>query len=387
VKEAVMPQQKYQLNVINDIGIDSLDLDPENPRFAGALGHNPSQKRILDYIAENIGLKDLLSSMSHSGYYVSAPLIGVPKNGRITIVEGNRRLATALLLLGDERASSQVNRAKSHPLQAAREKLEILPVLLVESREKVLPYLGMAHIVGNKTWDSHAKAAWAVNVLDQKLYPGGLAQIAEEIGDTNRTLERMVEAYRFVTQLQSSGRFVPESSVKKGRGSAVYPFSWVYTALQFASIREYLAFDTERGELITGRDPIPVSKLDEAAELLTWMFGNKDKNIEPRLDDSREIPDLAAAVTNRSQLSHMRLGMSLAESREAVRPPTARLTDGLVAAEEALKTVLGVLATTVSSLSPEELESLIAGARRVRDLANHISKTLKAAEDRDSATA
>lgn len=383
-----MPQQKYQLDVINEVGIDKLDLDPENPRFAGALGHSPTQKRILDYIAENIGLKDLLSSMSHSGYYVSAPLIGVPKNGRVTIVEGNRRLATALLLLGDERASSQVNRAKSHPLGAgAREKLEILPVLLVESREKVLPYLGMAHIVGNKTWDSHAKAAWAVNVLDQKLYPGGLAQIAEEIGDTNRTLERMVEAYRFVTQLQNSGRFVPEASIKKGRGSAVYPFSWVYTALQFASIREYLAFDTERGELITDRDPTPTSKLDDAAELLTWMFGNKEKNIEPRLDDSREIPDLAAAVTNRSQLSHMRLGMSVAESREAVRPPTARLADGLVVAEEALKTVLGVLATTVSSLSLEELQSLQAGVRRVRDLANHISKTLKAAEDRDGVTA
>lgn len=383
-----MPQQKYELDVINEISIDSLDLDPDNPRFAGALGQNPSQRRILDYIADNIGLKDLLSSMSHSGYYVSAPLIGVPKKGRVTVVEGNRRLATALLLLGDERASSQANRAKSHPLrQGAREKLEVLPVLLVESRERVLPYLGMAHIVGNKTWDSYAKAAWAVSVLDKELYPGGLTQIAEEIGDTNRTLERMVEAYRFVNQLQSSGRFVPEASFKKGRGSAPYPFSWVYTVLQFASIREYLAFDTERGELITDRDPIPPARLDEAAELVTWMFGNKDKNIEPRLDDSREIPDLAASVTNRAQLSHMRLGMSLAQSREAVRPPNARLTDALVSAEESLKIVLGVLATTVSSLSEEELDALIAGARRVRDLANHIGKILKAAEDRDSATA
>jgi hypothetical protein len=167
-----MPQRKYQLDVINEIAIDRLDLDPENPRFAGAVGHNPPQKRILDYIAENIGLKDLLSSMSHSGYYVSAPLIGVPKNGRVTIVEGNRRLATALLLLGDERASSQVNRGKSHPLQkGARERLEVLPVLLVESREKVLPYLGMAHIVGNKTWDSYAKAAWAVSVLESDSIP------------------------------------------------------------------------------------------------------------------------------------------------------------------------------------------------------------------------
>ena len=381
-----MPQQKWDLEEINDIPIEKLDLDPENPRFAGVLGTNPSQKRILDFIADNIGLKDLLSSMSHSGYYVSAPLIGVPKNGRVTIVEGNRRLATALILLGDERASSQASRAKSHPLhEGAQEKLEILPVLIVESRAKVLPYLGMAHIVGNKTWDSHAKAAWAVNVLDQKLYPGGLSQIAEEIGDTNRTLERMVEAYRFISQLESSGRFVPEHSLRKGRGSAPYPFSWVYTALQFASIREYLSFDTERGELITDRDPIPQPKLDEASELITWMFGNREKNIQPRLEDSRDIPDLAAAVTNRAQLSHMRLGMSLADSKEAVRPPTARLSDGLLVAEESLKTVLGVLATTVSSLDTEEIDSLSAAARRIRDLTNHIIKTLRAAEDRDSA--
>jgi hypothetical protein len=379
---------KWVLDEINKIDVGQLDLDPENPRFAGALGSNPTQKRILDFIADTVGLKDLLSSMSHSGYYVSAPLIGVRSNGRITIVEGNRRLATALILLGDERAAGQGSRAKSHPLHGeAKANLETLPVLLVESRAKVLPYLGIAHIVGTKTWDSHAKAAWAVNVLEKNLYPGGLSQIADEIGDTNRTLERMVEAYRFVSQLHNSGRFVPEASIRKGRGSAVYPFSWVYTALQFSSVREYLAFDTNRGELITDRNPIPESKLDEAAELLTWMFGNKDKGEQPRLEDSRDIPDLAAAVTNRTQLSHMRRGLSLAEAKESVRPATARVTDGLLSAEESLQAVVGLLAATASSLSADEVASVSAAARRIRELANHIIKTLRAAEDRDSASA
>lgn len=384
-----MPQQQWNFETIHELQVKDLDLDPENPRFAGALGPNPTQKRILDFIADSIGLKDLLSSMSHSGYYVSAPLIGVPENGGVTIVEGNRRLATALILLGDERAASQSNRAKAYPLHGeARQKLERLPVLMVENREKVLPYLGMAHIVGNKTWDSHAKAAWAVRVLDQNLYPGGLAQIAEEIGDTNRTLERMVEAYRLVTQLQSSGRFSPQAAIKKGRGSAPYPFSWVYTALQYQSIREYLAFDADREEVITQRDPVPEERLDAAAELLTWMFGDSERGIAPRLDDSREIPALAAAVTNRAQLSHMRLGMSLEDAREAVRPPTERISDGMLLAEETLKGVVGVLVSTMSALTNEELDSLRADARRVRELAGHIVKTLtREVEDRDSAPA
>ena len=100
----MMVQTTFKIEEITYFPVDRLDLDPENPRFAGALGAAPLQPRILDYIAETVGLKDLLSSMSHSGYYLSVPLIGVPEKGRVTIVEGNRRLATAFILLGDERA-------------------------------------------------------------------------------------------------------------------------------------------------------------------------------------------------------------------------------------------------------------------------------------------
>jgi len=378
-----MVLKKSKVQSIDFIPVDLLDLDSQNPRFAGALGSNPSQSRILDFIAQDVGIKDLLSSMSHSGYYLSAPLIGIrQKNSdRVVIVEGNRRLATALILLGDERASGQASRAKAHPIEnSTRAKLDELPVLLVESRIAVLPYLGMAHIVGNKTWDSHAKAAWAVKVLDEHLY-GGLPQIAEEIGDTNRTLERMVEAYRLVTQLEGSGRFVPNDSIRKGRGSAPYPFSWVYTALQFSSIRRYLSL-TANEQVITAPNPVPPEKLDSAAELLGWMFGNKSKGVEPRLEDSRQIQDLAAAVTNPVQISHMRHGLNVLASREAVRPPAERITDRLVQSEELLKGVVGDLPT--ATLGDEEISGLLPIARRVRDLSTAILKSLREAEDRDS---
>jgi hypothetical protein len=381
----MMAELKYAFGEINRLPIALLDLDPENPRFAGVLGKSPTQSHITDYIADTVGLKDLLSSMSHSGYYLSVPLIGVPEDGRVTIVEGNRRLAAALILLNDKRAGSQIARAKSYPLQKlAKDNLDPLPVLIVKNRTEVLPYLGIAHIVGNKTWDSHAKAAWAVKVLDENLYEGGLRQIAEEIGDTNRTLERMVEAYRLVNQLVESGRFDPSASLRKGRGSAPYPFSWVYTALSFVSVRDYLSLAGDRDP--ASRNPVPSEKLDEAAELLMWMFGDQRKGEAPRLNDSREIQDLAAAVTNPLQVSHMRRGMSVAESKEEVRPAVQRLTDGLLAAEESLKTVLGVLATVLNTLRQEELESIHNAARRVRDLATHITKTVREAEDRDGAS-
>jgi hypothetical protein len=116
------------------------------------------------------------------------------------------------------------------------------------------------------------------------------------------------------------------------------------------------------------------------------MFGDERKGEPPRINDSREIPDLAAAVDNSAQISHMRRGMSVAESKEEVRPAASRLIDGLLTAEDSMKTVVGVLASTLNSLKVDELDSILAAARRVRDLANHVMKTVREVEDDDGAS-
>ena len=247
---------------IADIETSQLMLDTENPRFAGEL-ENPGQRELIDYIAEDIGISDLLSSMSRRGYYRSHPLIGVQENNHFIIVEGNRRLVAALILSDDTRAINQKARARNYPLAPGVD-LTRLPVLVAPSRSEVLPYIGIAHIVGNKKWDSFAKAAWAADVLDKGIYSNGVREIAAEIGDKHRTLERLVESFRIVKQLERASLFNPEDTIPKGKGIAKFPFSWVYTALSFQSVRELFGLPESGRSAV--KDILSADKLDRAAE-------------------------------------------------------------------------------------------------------------------------
>ncbi|MCP4006446.1 MAG: hypothetical protein GY725_19890 [bacterium] len=368
---------------VREISLSKLMLDAKNPRFAGALGGNARQKAIVNYVADTIGISDLLSSMSQGGFYRSSPLIGISRDRKTIIVEGNRRLAAALVLTGDQRAVTQKHRVRNYPIKPdAGPSLTTLPVLIARSREEVLPYLGIAHIVGNKKWDSYAKAAWAAKVADKEIYPGGLRQISDEIGDKHRTLERMVQAYRLVTQLEATARFSPEKTIKKGRGTAKYPFSWVYTALGYAAIREWLGISHEDMEEATSQEIITdLEGLNRGGDLLTWMFGSQVKNRQPALSDSRQISDLAAAVTDERVLSHLRRGRNLDDAQDAVQPAHEKLMDGLVLATETLERVLGVLGASTDELSERHLRDLEREARRTRSVANQVYSLLRDRSD------
>ncbi len=366
---------------VQEIPLSNLLLDAENPRFAGALRENAGQKDIVNYIAETFGLSDLLSSMSQGGFHRSSPLVGIKRNSKTVIVEGNRRLASALLLVEDQRATSQAQRARNYlPISdIIRRKFTTLPVLIVTNREEVLPYLGIAHIVGNKKWDSFAKAAWAAKVANTEVYPGGLREIAAEIGDKHHTLERMVQAYRLVAQLEESGRFSPDNAIKKGRGTAKYPFSWVYTALAFTSIKDWIGVGQEDADTMQkGSSEIITTpeQLGRASDLLIWLFGDQERRRQPALSDSRQISELAAAVTDDRVLSHLRQGKSLDDAQEAVQPTHDKLMDGLVQAKESLERVLGVLGTSIDEVSERQLRSLEGEARRTRRAAIQAHKIL-----------
>ena len=151
--------------------LGELHFDMGNPRFGGRAGDIKTETATLDYIVENFGIEDVISSIAANGYFESEPLVGVQKNNGIRILEGNRRLAACLILAGDPRAAQQQKRmdqAKSLMATSGVEPPEDLPVLVVtavEQKKQMLAYLGVRHICGLSEWDSYAKAVWIANVL------------------------------------------------------------------------------------------------------------------------------------------------------------------------------------------------------------------------------
>lgn len=333
--------------VADEIQLKDLLLDGQNPRFGKRAGSFADQSAILDYIVEDFGVDTLLPSLAYNGYFSAEPIIVKPdENGKYKVVEGNRRLAACLILAGDERAKAQAQRSEKWREKSLHKwgPETTIPVKIYADEKEIkslLPYLGVRHIVASQSWDSYAKAKWIADVVASKQMTAD--QISEVTGDKNRTIERLLEGYGFVNQLVAAGLFDSKQSVRKGRGSNPdYPFSWIYTLLDNSGVRNWIGL-RDRGLETTS--PIPDNRLNEAAETLKFLYGDRNGGRNPSISDSREIGLLAAALSDPNKRSLLRSGKSAREIDHQSRPAQDQLADQLNRALEALTEANTLLAS------------------------------------------
>ncbi|WP_186169823.1 hypothetical protein [Burkholderia gladioli] len=324
-KTAANPQAFEQLAAItasstpgnveaSTIALRDLDLDEKNPRFGRRAGHVGAQSDSLDYIVENFGVDNLLSSLAINGYFDAEPLIVRPAGDRFVVVEGNRRLAACLILSGDERAKNQFSRTQAWRARTKGEwtsdtKVPVRIFTDAEAEDSLLPYLGVRHLVASQPWDSYAKAKWIADVVESGKM--SLEEIVEVIGDKNNTVERLLEGYYFVNQVTEAGAYDTKQSVRRGRGSnPEYPFSWVYTLLDNGGVRNWLGIGERKA---TNRKVLAADRIDDGASTLRYLLGDKKQGRNPAITDSREIGLLGAALGDSEKRSQLRMGKSARE--------------------------------------------------------------------------
>jgi len=368
-----MPKATFKPGEVSNFNFDQLSLDIENPRFADSLRANVTEQEMLDEIVTVHGVDDVLSSIAINGYFFSEPLIGVQKKtgDKVTIVEGNRRLSACLILASDPRAENQAHRREKYA-GLEGDGIKKVPVAIFRNRKGLLAYLGVRHIAGSKPWDGYAKAAWIAKMLSDN-DELTIRKITDMTGDQHRTVARLAEGYFFIQQLIESSRFTPSNSYRKGRGSSTdYPFSWVYTILGFKNIRNWLEMPDSGDDPIS--DPIPTQKLSRAEELCDFMFGNKSREKQPVVSDSRQLQDLAKGITEPTFYGLIKGGVDVRNALLESRSSGDRVDDGLTKANRSLKSVWDALgADGVSSEDARQLELI---AKEVRKRGNSIYKSI-----------
>lgn len=154
----------YVLVMMQQLGpvdVRTLMLDPFNPRLPESV-QGGSQAEILHYLYENEALFEIVNSYVANGYFPSEPLIvGLEdRNGVRVVKEGNRRLASLMILLGLDAA---VEAGISPDIIVDPHDLDLfhfIPCIESESDEELAAYLGFRHISGPKKWEAEAKARW-----------------------------------------------------------------------------------------------------------------------------------------------------------------------------------------------------------------------------------
>jgi hypothetical protein len=308
--------------------VDSLDLDPLNPRIIVPPG--ASQLELLTILYEEEALDELVASLVENGYFEEEPLVIVPSGDRFKTVEGNRRLATLKLLL-DGRLRRRVGVPDWPKLTARqRSRLETVPCVIYRTRDEVVPFLGYRHITGAKKWAPFQKARFVAQLLD-----GGksLDSIQELIGDTTQTTKKLYQEYVVYQQIVQDLSMASEPIRER--------FSLLEVALGQRPIKKHLGLPRRLPTKAVDQ-LVPEEHLDELREVTVWIFGDSDR--KPVIGESRDISRrLAKVIENPEALEHLRLTNDLDAAYERTGGEEQYLLRRFAAAERAIRDGAGLL--------------------------------------------
>jgi hypothetical protein len=325
---------------IEPVDVEQLLLDSENPRLEG-LVKTTDQLELIKAMWKEMAVNEVALSIAANGFFEEEPLFAIPApmvNGKkaYCVVEGNRRL-TAVKLLRDENLRKVVRATDLPKLDAkALDKLKTLPVSIYSKREDLWEYFGFRHVNGPKEWDSLSKAAYVAKV--RREYGKSLEEITRKIGDQHSTVKRIYRGYVLLEQAEKFTKFNRED-IHRNR----FYFSHLYTATDYPEVLAFLGTDAEAS---LHDNPIAKKQLPELEQLLVWLFGSKERKIEPVV--RTQAPDLSylrSVIGNKPALAALRSGISLQRAHAISLGDSRRFEDSLAQAKDALQEAKATVTT------------------------------------------
>lgn len=332
--------QSVAVHNIIPIAVDKLLLDPQNPRLASVSPQN-SQDELLKVLWTEMAVDEVALSIAANGFFDEEPLVVIPdaKGQSFVVLEGNRRLA-AVRVLRDDTLREKLKIADIPKLSAEQKTaLDTLPASVYKSRAEIWQYYGFRHINGPQPWDPYSKAQFIAEVYENQKIP--LGQVAESIGDRHRTVFRLYRGYTVLRQAEEAGIFNREDRIRKR-----FNFNYLYTALDQPDYQKFIGIDSS-GSLVP--NPVSQSNYEQLKELLGWLYGSKEDNVEPLI--TKQTADLKKLreVLNRPQaLSALRRWHSLDKAHEVSIGDKRRFIGAVTAAKEALLQANGTVTTGYS---------------------------------------
>lgn len=315
---------------IHNISPNELSFDYSNPRIAEFLptSHTP-ENEIIKILWNVMGVEEIVLSIRASGFFTNEPLIAIRENGKNVVLEGNRRLAAIKCILDPSIADFiGINKNILSIPKAEKETLTEIPVIFVENRKDAWKFIGFKHINGPAKWGSYAKAQYISQIKNEFDIP--LEEIASQIGDTHRTVQKLYQGLQVIEQAEKLEVF-DRTDIQANR---LY-FSHLYTGLTYDGFKDYIGI---KGLPEDTTNPVPGNKRDELGELLTWIYGSKKKDIQAAVQSQNpDIRRLEAVLKSREALHALKDGVPLYQAYEISQPKEETFEQSLLEAKRALQ--------------------------------------------------
>lgn len=311
---------------------DLLQLDSHNPRLITSAADMRNDDAVILELHEEGELSELLQSIASNGYLDFEPLVVTlikPSDKRLTVLEGNRRLA-AIRVLTDQKLAARLSITAPEVPAPLAPTLKAVRVIRVAERADARPFIAFKHINGPHRWESFAKAKFAAAWYEAETKRGDagltLTQIAERIGDNHDTIKRMVAAIYVLDQAEDENIYsIEERTTKK------FPFSHLYTALSRSEYMSYLGLDDGWTRFDPKPNPIATQNLPKLKDVLHWIFGSTRDDERPVVrSQNPDIKNLATVLSHSAAVHVLREQRDLDKALAQATPPEEKLSSALV---------------------------------------------------------
>lgn len=256
-----MPPTSFEAN------LQDLNFDPDNPRLIGEF--DGDQMKIFRYLITEIGVDDLLQSISTIGFIDGDPFIVRERpEGGYFVIEGNRRLAALKLLTGETPEDGEPLPAVPAVSGERANQLKKVRVQTGWSDDLLQAYLGYKHVTSAREWPPEAKAKFVFKHAKDDFSKDNLTKFAKALGTNYATLKRWLIAFLALRQAEDADKF-DFSEVPSKRY-----FGTFYTLLGGAAAKEFLSL---RDDPISAT-PVPIERIEKLGEFVTWTIGNKARS-------------------------------------------------------------------------------------------------------------
>ena len=315
---------------IEYIASANLVFDNENPRMVEFGIDRYSEEQLINLLWKEMAVEELVMSILALGFFDHEPLYVMSRDdGKLIVLEGNRRLAAIRSILNPGVVrGDRMHKFEGRITSEIRDKLEKrIPVIVLAGRQDAWRLLGFKHVNGPAKWGSYAKAKYIVDI--HRNFGITLEQIAEQIGDTNKTVNKLYQGFMVIEQAERNAEFSMDD-IKTPR---LY-YSHLYTALGYEKFRTYLG-------IADGADinnPVPAEKYHSLQEVMDWIYGSKKRGVEPLI--RTQNPDLkrfVGVLDNEQSIAALRMGRSLEVACDLSVEASVALQEYMVEAKIALE--------------------------------------------------
>lgn len=345
----------------------SLNFDPQNPRFY-RLNNLTSDAAVIEEMLDDEGVQDLMASIGQKGYFEGEPLLITEEDGRLIVVEGNRRLA-AVKLLNCELEPPARRRTSVEQLRAEAEVTppKKLPCIKYDTRRDVMRYLGYRHITGIKEWDSLSKAKYLADIREAFYSDQPIAQqmksLAKDIGSRSDYVAQLLTALGLYIAAEEAKFFELPMTSKD------VEFSYLTTALNYKKITDWLGLENKADISMPGLQQ------DRLKKIFAWMF-SKDQQGRTIIGESRNLDQLAEVVSSTHAIEMLENSGRLAEAYLYSEGPQQALVNALDQAKDRLQTVWNMLPKT-NPLTQQHLAVAEHLADESRSIRNYLREKLE----------